>query len=340
METALAPQNSIQLHSLNRIDNKDALLVALLEYVFVVQKRSWPLFSAICNYLKEHHIIENWEHNRELRHVYIDMIEQLLVSFGIQDNSTLQLQSRYASEFTQLDEIGGGGFGIVYRAVNNLDHHAYAIKKIHEGERHVEEIRVLSQLCHPHVVRYHTAWMEGSTLYIQMELCRGNLKEYLERRNYGDAFNRDEEWSRVEALIEATHYVHQQGVIHRDLNPCNILLDTNGTIKIGDFGLSIQVLNQQDTIHEEDSYGHILYMSPEQQNHNICSQKSDIYALGIVILELLHPFASQADRTDTIRQLTTQRVIPLNDDETDMILSMTHPDPSKRPTAEELLHSL
>lgn len=363
METRIiAPEKAY----LQKIDNKDILLVSLLEFILVKQNNSKRLFNVVCDYLHNSGIIDNdlyySKDTENIRNVYLQFINKIIEKYneGVKE-AKLELseelvpyfenpvQSRYEQDFVELEKLGEGGFGSVFKSYNKYDECVYAIKKVPFKNPELSnkylpfnEVKHLSQLNHPNIIRYHTTWIELNasgniivpTLFIQMELCPGNLRQYLEKRNYNDeGINSENEKDKFAQIVDAVKYIHSKNIIHRDLNPTNILLDNEGSIKVGDFGLS-KLISMNGRIHEEDSYGQVLYLAPEQVELNECSQKSDIYSLGIIYFELLNIFRSQMERCKTIKKLTTGKIS--EGDDISIILKMIEKDDNKRPTIEDL----
>ncbi|KIZ01806.1 putative serine/threonine-protein kinase GCN2 [Monoraphidium neglectum] len=129
--------------------------------------------------------------------------------------------SRYRSDFVELRRLGRGGFGVVVAATNRLDGRQYAVKKIRlqpggsagSYGRILREVAALSRLQHPNVVRYFQVLEEGPG-------------------EEADA------WQVLRGLLQGLAHIHAQGVIHRDLKPANIFYDSQGQVKLGDFGLA------------------------------------------------------------------------------------------------------
>ncbi len=198
--------------------------------------------------------------------------------------------------------LAAGGMGLVYEAMQENPHRAVALKVMKHGvtsrtaQRRFEyESQVLSRLRHPGIAQVYEAGIHddaaGPLPYFAMEYipnARPITKYAAENRLYTE--------QRLELFIrvcEAVHHGHQKGVIHRDLKPANILVDSGGQVKIIDFGVArstdsdLAATTQQTFVGE--MIGTLKYMSPEQceaDPHDI-DTRSDVYALGVVLYELL-----------------------------------------------------
>jgi serine/threonine protein kinase len=255
---------------------------------------------------------------------------------------------RYNKNFVQECVLGQGGYGCVYDARYILDNNRYAVKKIYikelskeKSKYYLNEVRLLSQLNHENIVRYYTSWIEFEitdtpnkkvpeltdpnilnsqgiiisrdivkpVLYIQMELCKKSLDSYIKNRNFNnEEIIKNDEYIFIEQIIKGLKYIHKNGIIHGDLTPQNIFIDSNSVIKIGDFGLAkkTEILYENK---EFGSYGNLLYMAKEQIEQNICNIKSDIYSFGIIYMELLSKFKSQAKRAKSIQEFKKNAII-------------------------------
>lgn len=154
-------------------------------------------------------------------------------------------------------------------------------------------------------------------LYIQMQLCRKeSLKDWLQKSEMDIRANQT--FTIFKQIVEAVEYVHLKGLIHRDLKPGNIFFSLDGKVKIGDFGLVTDMLDERKvqtpcgdetglpsitcTQHTAQVGTH-LYMSPEQLCGLPYNYKVDIYSLGLIFFELLVPFGTEMERIDTLRAL-------------------------------------
>ena len=190
-------------------------------------------------------------------------------------------------------EIDSGGMGIIYKGYTLPDHNAVAIKFMidkSQYRRFQREAATGLRLHHRNFVRFHDTGDVDGHFYIVMDFINGEpLKRYMERVN----LTPDQRLSLFYKIAVAIAYAHGQGVIHRDLKPGNILVDTENEPVILDFGLAKRMdLPDQDQTALTIA-GQILgtpgYMSPEQARGEIDNQdeRSDIFCLGIILYEML-----------------------------------------------------
>lgn len=196
--------------------------------------------------------------------------------------------------------------------------------------------------------------LEVQYLYIQMEYCPNQtLRDVIDA-----GMDEDECWRLFRQIAEGLSHLHAQGMIHRDLKPGNIFLDTNGDVKIGDFGLAIgddgeqhvAALRKSAILHPEGfpesltgGVGTPLYVSPEQEKSGIrYNHKVDMYSLGIILLELLVPFGTSMERAAVIKDARSQEVrLPseLPAKAITLLKNLLNHDPKNRMSSEELLKS-
>ncbi|XP_050446671.1 eIF-2-alpha kinase GCN2 [Cataglyphis hispanica] len=207
-------------------------------------------------------------------------------------------------------------------------------------------------------------------MYIQMEFCeKSTLRTAIDNDLYEDE---ERVWRLFREIVEGLAHIHQQGMIHRDLKPVNIFLDSNDHVKIGDFGLAttniLSTLVQTIDADKESQFekggsfdieelgsltgqvGTALYVAPELSAKTakaIYNQKVDIYSLGIIFFEMTYkPLTTGMERVKVLLNLRSKEIIfPSDIVETDMphqvhiIRWLLNHDPSQRPTAQELLSS-
>jgi len=259
----------------------------------------------------------------------------------------------------EMDLIGKGGFGRVFRVFNKLDDRFYAIKKIHVRENNIKgalhEIRILASVVHPHVIRYYHSWIEGCAcvknqeeeeeneeedssnyfFHIQMEYCETSLREYLWNRRAVDI---EACYNIMSQILDGLRFLHTNGIIHRDLKPDNILLFSRNPmqVKISDFGLA-KVFHKKLTMTESSTYaGSFLYASPEQYNGESYSFSTDIYSLGVLLLEIQKIFATDMERILTLNAFREFHTIPCDIRYGDLLLRMTALAPCERPSVIQL----
>jgi hypothetical protein len=385
-------EKSENMINIKNINNKDLLLVSLLEYVCTIHNKSDKIFNLICDYLKENGIIDKEDvysdDSSYLRDIYIKMIKTLvgpnkMIKYNNKGSHIVHdeliehqnvSQSRYNSEFIEIEKLGDGGFGSVHKVFNKLDQKLYAIKQIpiktldnEKSKFYLNEVRHLAALNHQNIVRYYTTWIEfgiynfgigsfdgqldGSMngiidktsnkivpiLFIQMELCDINLADFMEGRNYRSSFDFGEAIGIFSSILDGVEHIHSQDIIHRDLSPVNIFMDDKLNIKIGDFGLSRKVSEKINT--ESDDYGNAIYMAPEDLNEFVCTERSDVYTLGILFLELLVPFNTMVERLINIKSLKDRELdkfTMINPKYLKIMKLMTMKDPNLRPTVSEV----
>lgn len=404
--------------------------------------------------------------------------------------------SRYRTDFEEKERIGEGGFGTVFRAINNLDGVEYAVKKVclsagsKENERVLREVRHLAVLDHPNIIRYYQSWVEedewngsrsegeyeesdegdvteesegdddseidesedkgsesddgksedaksdlscnlssldgskdslfgetssfrvlpidladeanrrqkkggkpskidkkkklvkkrydlditfertyGSTsdsysgvkekrsespathrrtiLYIQMQYChQGSLHHWLSRPDRVVCAR--EAIAIFQQLVRGVAHVHANFFIHRDLKPPNILISADGSVKIGDFGLSTGAINDGPvspvrvlTRSHTTGVGSPFYCSPEQLTGDRYDAKVDIFSLGIILYEMFHIFSTQMERASHITQLRSgiinEQTQDLYPNLAELVLHLVQANPTHRPIATEIL---
>jgi predicted Ser/Thr protein kinase len=204
-----------------------------------------------------------------------------------------------SGRFPQLEIVellGKGGMGAVYKARQKGLDRLVALKilpgEVAEdsafAERFVREARVLARLRHPGIVTVHDFGQAGDLYYFLMEYVDGsNLREVIQHRLLRPA----EALAIVPQICDALQYAHDAGIVHRDIKPENILLDAHGQVKIADFGLAKLLGHDRPDVSLTGTHqvmGTLRYMAPEQlEGTRSVDHRADIYALGVVIYELL-----------------------------------------------------
>ena len=221
------------------------------------------------------------------------------------------LIGRQVNGFKIQDRLGTGGFGIVYRAFDTNLERSVAIKmlpaniaKAGKGvvERFLREARSAAKLAHPNIVTIHQICPYQNTYYIVMELIDdGALHEVLAK---GKPRSPPEATRIVRAAAEGLAHAHKRGIIHRDIKPGNIMLTSDGQVKVSDFGLARDVLQGRDILGAGHSLGTPRYMAPEQALGHEPSAASDLYSLAATYYILLtgRPAFDGADDRDIMKK--------------------------------------
>ncbi|KAG2735881.1 hypothetical protein G9P44_002095 [Scheffersomyces stipitis] len=187
-------------------------------------------------------------------------------------------------QFSKL--VGRGAFANVYKGINLKTNQVIAIKQIMlEGKQNVAglmgEIDLLKILKHPNIVKYHGFVKTSSSLNILLEFCSGgSLRQLYKKMDHG--LPEPQLAKYTTSILHGLNYLHEQGVVHRDVKAANVLLTESGEIKLADFGLATKVTSQHHS-----AEGTPNWMAPETVlgGDGICTA-SDIWSLGATIIEL------------------------------------------------------
>lgn len=263
--------------------------------------------------------------------------------------------SSFAGRYQIIEELGKGGMGKVYRAVDTKLHEEVAIKlikpEIASDEKTVErfgnELKIARKIVHKNVGRMYELMEEKGTLFITMEYVPGeNLKSMIKmtkQLSVGTAV--DIAIQICEGLSEA----HRLGIVHRDLKPSNIMIDKEGNARIMDFGIA-RSLKAGGITGPGGMIGTPEYISPEQVEGKDIDHRSDIYSLGVILFEMLTgrlPFAGETILSIAMKHKSEKPPDPrkfnaqIPDDLSRLILKCMEKEKEKRhQNAEELLFEL
>lgn len=188
--------------------------------------------------------------------------------------------------------IGSGGMANVFLAHDLILDRDVAIKILRFDfqndqtaiRRFQREALAATELVHPNIVGVYDVDEESGMQYLVMEYVKGmDLKRYIQTRSpipYGKIVDI------MEQILSAVSLAHAHGIIHRDLKPQNILMDQAGVVKIADFGIAI-ALSETSLTQTNSMLGSVHYLSPEQARGSMATKQSDIYALGIILYEMI-----------------------------------------------------
>ena len=213
-------------------------------------------------------------------------------------------------DYELLEEIGRGGQGVVYRARQKSLNRTVALKVIGLGQwatqahlkRFRREAEAAANLDHPCIVPIYEVGEREGSCYFSMKFIDGGQLDEVTKRTPISTRNAAE---LIAKLARTVHYAHEHGILHRDIKPGNILVDTKGEPHLTDFGLARLLETKSTVTHTMDVLGTPSYMAPEQasgRNEQLTSA-TDVYGLGAVFYQLLtgHPPFAGGTTYETVR---------------------------------------
>ncbi|XP_013869382.1 membrane-associated tyrosine- and threonine-specific cdc2-inhibitory kinase [Austrofundulus limnaeus] len=260
-------------------------------------------------------------------------------------------KSYFSQCFTNLGLLGRGSFGEVYKVQSIKDSRLYAVKRSahrfrgnNDRKQSVREARNHERVSpHPHILDFVAAWEENGRLYIQTELCSTSLLLHAENKPPGP--DEPAAWAYLCDLLSALQHLHSHGFVHLDLKPANVLITDSGRLKLGDFGLLLE-LKQTSTEHhkgkikEDSQEGDPRYMAPELLRGEY-GPAADVFSLGVSILELACnievPNGGEGWQQLRKGHLPSEFTNGLSVELQSVLRMMLTPEPSERPTVCELL---
>ena len=198
----------------------------------------------------------------------------------------------FAERYKLEDFIGQGGMSLVYRAVDVRTGHSVAVKILKSEfnsdkeflERFQREAQAASLMSHHNLVNLLDVGVEGEYRYLVLEYVNGNtLKDIIRQKGRLSHQTAIQIGVRI---LSALQHAHDNGIIHRDIKPQNVLIDANGHVKVADFGIARMTggatIGKKDTV-----VGSVHYSSPEQAQGSTVDATSDLYSTGVVLYEML-----------------------------------------------------
>lgn len=230
------------------------------------------------------------------------------------------LGKRLDGRYEMRELIGVGGMAYVYKAYDAVDDRIVAVKILKDEflnsdefvRRFRNESKAIAILNHPNIVKVLDVGFGERLQYIVMEYIDGiTLKEYLDQR-------KDIRWKEAVhftvQILRALQHAHDKGIVHRDIKPQNIMLLSDGTIKVTDFGIARLSRNEMKaTVDGNKAIGSVHYISPEQARGEITDEKTDLYAVGIMLYETLTgrlPFEADNAVSVAIMQMQSEAKAP------------------------------
>lgn len=220
--------------------------------------------------------------------------------------------------------IGVGGMSVVYKAYDNVDDRIVAVKILKDEfltndefvRRFKNESKAIALLSHPNIVKVYDVSFGEKLQYIVMEYVDGiTLKEYIQKQKsitWNDAL------FFTTQILRALQHAHDKGIVHRDIKPQNIILLSNGNIKVADFGIARFSRSETRTL-TDAAIGSVHYISPEQAKGEFTDERADIYSVGVVLYEMLAgkvPFEADSAVSVALMQLQddAERLTQINPD--------------------------
>lgn len=220
--------------------------------------------------------------------------------------------------------IGVGGMSVVYKAYDNVDDRIVAVKILKDEfltndefvRRFKNESKAIALLSHPNIVKVYDVSFGEKLQYIVMEYVDGiTLKEYIQKQH---AITWNDALFFTTQILKALQHAHDRGIVHRDIKPQNIILLSNGNIKVADFGIARFSRSDTKTL-TETAIGSVHYISPEQAKGEFTDERADIYSVGVVLYEMLAgkvPFDADSAVSVALMQLQedAKRLTEINPD--------------------------
>ncbi len=228
-------------------------------------------------------------------------------------------RSHLAGRYALQEPIASGGAAIVWRAFDENLSRTVAIKLLHPHhatdatvvERFEREARASAQLNHPNAVRIYDTGREGDLVFLVMEHVDGpSLRDVMRGRGQLDPVTVAALGEQVAAALDEAH---AHGLVHRDVKPANILISSDGTVKVTDFGIAKALTGADATLTSPGTVvGTAAYVAPEQLEDGAIDARADIYALGVVLHECLtgRPAFSGDTPAATAAMRLTHDVLP------------------------------
>lgn len=216
------------------------------------------------------------------------------------------------------EQLGSGGMSIVYKGLDTALNRVVTIKVLREQyasdenfvRRFRREAQSVASLSHANIVSIFDVGSEGDLHYLVMGYIDGqNLKEYIRKRG---KLTVEEALPIAMQILKALEHAHDQGVIHRDIKPHNILLTKDGQVKVTDFGIA-RAASETTVTYTGTIVGSVHYISPEQAKGSIIGAKSDIYAAGVVLYEMVTgqlPFTGESPISIALQHIQNEPVPP------------------------------
>ena len=215
-----------------------------------------------------------------------------------------------------LGRIGSGGMSVVYRAQDLLLGRIVAVKMLHESfssdedflRRFRQEAYSAASLQHPNIVTVHDIGQDGHAQYIVMEYVDGRtLKQIIRQYNDdGHIMPTSRFLDLIIQICDGIGYAHRANLVHCDVKPQNVLVTRDDRIKVADFGIARAMSEASQQIQDDEMWGTPQYFSPEQAAGEPPTPASDVYAIGIIMFEMLTgqlPFTAESQTALALKHI-------------------------------------
>ena len=226
----------------------------------------------------------------------------------------IQIGTVLSDRYELIEKIGSGGMAIVFRAKDRTLQRYVTVKILREefiGDeefimRFRSEALAAGRLSHTNIVRVYDVGQEGNIYFIVMEYVHGDtLKQAIREKAPFDTKSTINVAVQIASGIEQAHKNH---IIHRDIKPQNVLVGTDGVVKVTDFGIA-RAANGTTMTTSNTAMGSVHYFSPEQARGGYVDEKSDIYSLGITMFEMVTgqlPFQANTSVAVAMKQINEE----------------------------------
>ena len=226
-------------------------------------------------------------------------------------------QERVLNErYKLLGRVGSGGMSVVYRAQDLLLGRIVAVKMLHESfsndedflRRFRQEAYSAASLQHPNIVTVHDIGQDGNASYIVMEYVSGRtLKQVIRQYNSdGQIMPTSRFLNLTIQICDGIGYAHRANLVHCDVKPQNVLVTRDDRIKVADFGIARAMSEASQQIQDEETWGTPQYFSPEQASGEPPTPASDVYAIGVIMFEMLTgelPFKAESQTALALKHI-------------------------------------
>ena len=217
----------------------------------------------------------------------------------------------FARDFRVQRLLAEGGMGVVYRAHQPSLERTVAIKLLSSDligdpdgvKRFRLEAKSVARLNHPNITQVYDIEEEENLIYLVMEYVDGESLDGLITKS---VLTESRCLKIVADIADALHFAHEKGIVHRDVKPANVLMTSDGRVKVADFGLAYLIDREGGTTRTGFLVGSPNYMSPEQATGQKIDRRSDIYSLGVVLFRMLTgrvPFVAESSHAVLFMQV-------------------------------------